>query len=60
MTFKFLDINKDGQLSEDEFVDGCLGDPMMMCMLESLCDGYAEYAYGSYDAGYGDDDVDDA
>ena len=32
MTFKFLDINKDGQLSEDEFVDGCLGDPMMMCM----------------------------
>jgi len=39
MTFKFLDINKDGQLSEDEFVDGCLGDPMMMCMLESFkCD----------------------
>ena len=39
MMFKFFDINKDGQLSEDEFVDGCLGDAMMMCMLESFkCD----------------------
>jgi len=39
MTFKFLDTNKDGQLSEDEFVDGCLDDPMMMAMLQSFtCD----------------------
>ena len=39
MTFKFLDVNRDGQLSEDEFVDGCLADPMMMMMLESFkCD----------------------
>lgn len=38
-TFRFLDINRDGMLSEDEFVDGCLADPMFLVMLETFnCD----------------------
>lgn len=38
-TFRFLDVDRDGQLSEDEFVEGCLSDPMFMVMLETFkCD----------------------
>ncbi len=38
-TFRFLDVNRDGMLSEDEFVEGCLSDPMFMVMLETFnCD----------------------
>ena len=39
ITFRFMDKNRDGELSEEEFIDGCLADPMMMIMLESFtCD----------------------
>ena len=38
-TFRYMDVNSDGQLSEDEFVEGCLGDPMFLMMLETFnCD----------------------
>ena len=37
--FKDLDINGDGGVSEDEFVDGCLSDPNFLFMLEHFsCD----------------------
>lgn len=37
--FKMLDINRDGQLDEDEFVDGCLADEMFLEMLLTFnCD----------------------
>ena len=37
--FKMLDINRDGQLDEDEFVDGCLADDMFLEMLLTFnCD----------------------
>ena len=37
--FKMLDINRDGQLDEEEFVDGCLADEMFLEMLLTFnCD----------------------
>jgi Ca2+-binding EF-hand superfamily protein len=37
--FKSLDVNRDGHLTEDEFVEGCLSDPLFLMMLETFsCD----------------------
>ena len=33
--FKMLDVNADGELNEDEFVDGCLRDENLINMLNS-------------------------
>ena len=44
ITFRFMDKNRDGELSEEEFVDGCLADPMMMVMLQSFT---ADFLWGA-------------
>ena len=37
--FKMLDVNRDGALDEEEFVDGCLADEMFLQMLLTFnCD----------------------
>ena len=37
--FKMLDVNRDGTLDEEEFVDGCLADEMFLQMLLTFnCD----------------------
>ena len=43
ITFRFMDKNRDGELDEEEFIDGCLADPMMMIMLQSFT---ADFLWG--------------
>ena len=36
--FKEVDVNNDGELSEDEFIDGCKKDKELMMKLQQLVD----------------------